>query len=173
MKTSKTRAVALLPLLLAVLSLPTGASAQDGASGTPQDARQFSAALESQLACGQTPDPARAVGALRGAGVIARRNYLNYDSFNYFRVRKPLAVWGLRAVSVFGYANDPHVFERGPGTSPPVTLGVVVPYTVARVRSKLAGLGLPNVKVRRAQELEIPGWHRRGRALAEIYCEEP
>jgi len=164
-------ALALIGGFAPLLCLP-GANATKGPTPMPQDDGKYSAALESQISCSQFLDPAKAISALRSAGVIERRSYLNYDSLNYFKVRKPLTVWGLRVVSVFGFDHDERVFERGPGTAPPVELGVVVPYTVAEVKFKLSGLGLQNIKVQRAAELDISPRRGRSRALTEIYCED-
>jgi hypothetical protein len=150
----------------------SGATVTSGTASISQKAEGYSAALESQITCAQFLDPAKAIGSLQRAGVIEQRLYLNYDSLNYFRVRKPLVVWGLRVVSVFGFDHNERIFERGPGTAPPVELGVVVPYPVARVKSKLSRLGLQNVKVQRAAELDIPPRRGRSRALTEIYCED-
>jgi hypothetical protein len=166
-------AIALLMIGCIITRLAfSGAAAADGAVPLHQSPEKYSAAVESQISCAQFLDPAKAIVSLQRAGVVERRLYLNYDSLNYFRAKKPLAVWGLRVVSVFGFDHNARVFERGPGTAPPIELGVVVPYSVAAVKSKLSRLGLQDVKVQRAAELDIPQRRGRSRALTEIYCED-
>jgi hypothetical protein len=167
--------VTVLSLVLVVYAMPPPESSGAAATGNPsapRDKGRFSAALESQISCGQGLDPAKAIAALQRAGMIQRRSYLNSDSLSYFRARRPLTVWGLKVVSVFGFAQNPRLFERGPGTAPPVTLGVVVPYPEAEVKSKLSSLGLRDVTVEPAAELDLI--ERRGRlpVLTEIYCAE-
>ena len=161
-------------LLLACLTLApeaSGSVANNRNASVSQDGEKFSTALEAQISCEHDLDPAKAIGALQKTGIIERRSYLNVDSLNYFKAQKPLAVWGFRVVSVFGFAQNPRIFERGPGTAPPITLGVGVPYSVATVKAKLASLGLGNVKVQRAEELDVSPGRNKSRALAEIYCE--
>jgi hypothetical protein len=135
-----------------------------------QTNEKFSTALESQVSCKETPDPARAISALQKAGIIQRRSYLNVDSLNYFRVRRPLTVWGFKVVSVFGFAFNPRIFERGPGTAPPITLGVVVPVSEATVRARLLRLGFEHIGVQRAEELDIDLKNTKSSVLTEIHC---
>jgi hypothetical protein len=133
---------------------------------------KFSVALESQLACGNKPEPAKAIGALQRTGIIERRSYFSLDSVNYFHARQPLTIWGFKVVSVFGFDFNTRIFERGPGTAPPITLGIVVPASVTTVRSTLKRLGLENVKVQRGAELEGDTRRTKPRVLTDIYCEE-
>ncbi len=139
---------------------------------SPQTSDKFSTALESQLACKNTPEPAKAIGALQRAGIIERRSYLNLDSLNYFHTRQPLTVWGFKVVTVFGFDFNPRIFERGPGTAPPITLGVVVSASVTTVKSTLKRLGLENTNVQRAAELELDAKRAKSTVLTDIYCEE-
>jgi hypothetical protein len=173
---SKAAVTGLWLVLLACLTVAPDALsvvAKNGNASVLQDADKFSTALEAQISCEHDLDPGKAIGALQKAGIIERRLYLNFDSLNYFKAQKPLTVWGFKVVSVFGFTQNPLIFERGPGTAPPITLGVVVPYSVATVKSKLTGLGLANVKVQDAKELDLPPRRNKARALAEIYCEGP
>jgi hypothetical protein len=137
-----------------------------------QTSDKFSNALESQLACKNTPEPAKAIGALQRAGIIERRSYINIDSMNYFRVRQPLSIWGIKVVSVFGFAFNPRIFERGPGTAPYITLGVVVPVSERNVKAKLSSLGLENIAVGRAEELDFDSKRAKSTVLTEIACTE-
>ncbi len=162
-------------LVLVALSIPPKSSSAvtiNRNAQMAQEGEQFSVALESQISCGQNPDPIRAVRALQRAGILNRRSYHIYDSLSYFKTTKPLTVWGLRVVSVFGFDQDSRIFERGPGTAPSVTLGVVVPYSEARVRSVLSNLGLQNITVQRAVEIDLAPKRGRRPVLTEIYCTE-
>jgi hypothetical protein len=133
---------------------------------------KFSTALETQLSCKETPEPSRAIGALIRAGIIERSAYISIDSINYFRVRRPLTVWGIKVVSVFGFASNPRIFRRGPGTAPFITLGVVVSVSEANVKAKLSSLGLEHIAVRRAEELYVSWKRAKSIVLAEIACTE-
>jgi hypothetical protein len=81
----------------------------DNEQPSTQANEKFSAALESQLACRNAPEPAKALGALQQTGMAERRSYLNVDSLNYFRARQPLTVWGFKVVSVFGFDFNPNL----------------------------------------------------------------
>ena len=146
--------------------------AGDNKQLSTQANEKFSAALESQLACRNAPEPAKAVGALQQTGMVERRSYLNIDSLNYFRARQPLTVWGFKVISVFGFDFYPRIFERGPGTAPPITLGVVVSASVTTVQSTLKRLGLENTNVQPAAELELNAKRAKSIVLTDIYCEE-
>ncbi len=134
---------------------------------------KFSAALESQLSCKETPKPAKAIRALQRTGMIERRSYFIIDSVNYFHVRRPLTVWSFKVVSVFGFDFfNQRIFERGPGTAPPTTLGVVVPVSEANVKAKLLNLGLDHISVQRAEELDFDSKRTKSSVLTEISCTE-
>ena len=163
--------IALLVLVpMMITQNPVRAGDNEQAS-TPANEKS-SAALESQLACRHTPEPAKAIEALQRTGMVERRTYLNFDSLNYFRARKPLTVWGFKVVSVFGFDFNPRIFERGPGTAPPITLGVVVSESETTVKSTMKRLGLENTNVQRAAELEVDAKRTKSILLTEIYCVE-
>ena len=162
--------IALLVLVTTVIAQNPVRTGNNKQTST-QANEKSSAALESQLVCRNTPEPAKAVGALQQAGMIERRSYLNIDSLNYFRARQPLTVWGFKVVSVFGFDFNPRIFERGPGTAPPITLGVVVSAPVTNVKSTLKRLGLENTNVRLAAELELNTKRAKSTLLTDIYCE--
>lgn len=167
MNTSKTILIGFLLFFVAVVALPvklTGAVTFDN--------EKFSAALESQISCEETLEPAKAVGALRRAGIIEREPYLVGDSINYFKAKKPLTVWGLKVVSVYGFDHNPQIFERGPGTAPPITLGVIVPYSKAKVQSELSKLGLQNIKIEAVEDSIFAEELGKQKALTQIYCEK-
>ena len=162
-----------MPAIVGSTSLaqnPTGVRYNQEASTRTSD--KFSAALESQLTCRNAPEPARAIGALQRTGIIERRSYLNLDSLNYFHVRKPLTIWGFKVVSVFGFDFNPRLFERGPGTAPAITLGVVVSASLTTVKSTFKRLGLENTNVQRAAQSELDAKSTKSSVLTDIYCEE-
>jgi hypothetical protein len=144
----------------------------DNQETSTQTTDKFSKALESQLACVNTPEPARAVAALQRSGIIERRSYLNVDSVSYFHTRQPMTVWGLRVVSVFGFDFNPRIFQRGPGTAPPLTIGVVVSQSERSVKAKLSSLGLENISVGHAAELDVDSKRAKSDVLTEISCSE-
>jgi hypothetical protein len=84
-----------------------------------QTTDKVSKALESQLTCANTPEPAKAVAALQRSGIIEQRSYLNVDSVSNFHTQDPLSVCGLEVVSVFGFDFNPQVFQRGPRNRAP------------------------------------------------------
>jgi len=137
-----------------------------------QTNNKFSTALESQLSCKEKPKPAKAIGALQRMGIIYRRPYFGVDSLNYFHVRQPLTVWGFKVVSVFGFDFNPRIFERGPGTAPPITLGVVVALSETAVKARLLSLDLQNIAVQRAAELELDSRRTKSTVMTEIACSE-
>jgi hypothetical protein len=154
-------------LLLSLLASPANAQNKD----------KISSALEAQIACKEKPQVAKAIGTLQKNGMIERREYLNSDSISYFRVRRPLSVWGLKVVSVFGFdQSNPRVFQRGPGTAPPVTLGVVVAASTTTVQSTLELFNLKQTKFESAAELDLsdrPGSRSRSKPLlTSLFCEE-
>src|SRR6478672_4845833 len=109
-------------VFIALLAFSTNATAQSASS-------KFAAALEDQIRCSEKPEPYRAIRALQRAGLVKRNYYINVDSLSYFRVQKPLEVFGMKVVAVIGFDAYP-MFGRGPGTSPGTTIGVVVPFSV-------------------------------------------
>ncbi len=134
----------------------------------PSD-KKFAAALEAQISCRQKLQPSKAIRALQNAGILPRHPYNSVDSVNYFRIKKPLSVWGLKVFSVLGFDNNPKIFERGPGTSPGILLGVVVPYPVDEVKSKLKDLDRQKITIQEATD-EI-GISRTPHIRTEIFCE--
>jgi len=112
---------------------------------------KFAAALEDQIRCSEKPEPYRAIRALQRAGLVRRNYYINVDSLSYFRVRKPLTVFGMKVVSVIGFDAYP-MFGRGPGTSPGITIGVVVPYSVEEVKQRLSRLPQDKIMIDEAED---------------------
>lgn len=154
-------------LLLCVI-LFGKANAQDQ-SKRPDANSKYSAALEDQISCKQEPNPAKAIRALQQVAVIEKAHYLNSDSISYFRAKQPITIWGLRISSVFGYAPDARIFQRGPGTASPITIGVLVPYPVATVKAKLKELGLSNMSIQKA-EFDENGRAIKSNKFTEISC---
>jgi hypothetical protein len=162
------------PASIAQNPVISGVDARNKQEASAQTNDKFSTALESQLLCKQAPEPARAIGALQRAGIVERRSYINIDSMNYFRVRQPLTVWGLKVVSVLGFDFNPRIFERGPGTAPYITLGVVVPISEANVKAKLLSLGVSfeHIGVQRAEDLDFDSKRAKASVRTEISCTE-
>ena len=153
--------------LLCVL-LVGKANAQNQSNRSDANSR-YSAALEDQIGCKQEPNPAKAIRALQQATIIEKTHYLNFDSISYFKAKQPITAWGLRISSVFGFAPDARVFQRGPGTAPPITIGILVPYSVVTVKAKLKELGLSNMHIQKA-EFDANGRAIKSNKFTEISC---
>ena len=151
--------------LFLTLTLTANVTAQRNADPSNQN---FADALEAQISCRQKPQPSKAIRALQRAGFLARRPYNSVDSVNYFRIKKPLNVWGFNVYSVLGFDNNPKLFERGPGTSPGILLGIVVPYPVEEVKAKLKDLDPQKITIEAATD-EI-GIGRKSHIRTEIFC---
>lgn len=148
---------------------PTVSPTTPEPSPTPLE-EKYSVALESQISCRQSPEPAKAIRSLQSAGILEQRDYFNIDSYNYFKVKKSLTVFGFKVVAVFGFDHNPQIFRRGPGTAPPIALGIVVPNSVAEVKSKLLNLGIRNVEVETALEVIAPSGNSKSSILTQISC---
>jgi len=129
---------------------------------------KFAAALEDQIRCSEKPEPYRAIRALQRAGLVKRNYYINVDSLSYFRVQKPLEVFGMKVVAVIGFDAYP-MFGRGPGTSPGTTIGVVVPFSVNEVKRRLAGLPQDKIMIDEAEDQTGPTTPKN---RTEISCPE-
>ena len=105
-------------------------------TGAPQN-KKFADALEAQVSCGRELEPVKAIRALQKAGIISKSQYIVVDSINYFKVKRPLTVFGFKVQSVLGFDEAPKIFARGPGTSPGILLGIIIPLSVVEVKSKL------------------------------------
>ena len=102
--------------------------------------------LEKVLECESNPQPAKVIRVLRTSGDIEMNSHMNYDSYNFFSAKKPIVVWGFKVESVFGFDQD-RLFERGPGTAPPITFGVVIAESPATIKQRLAKLKLKGITV--------------------------
>ncbi len=71
--------IALLVLVPTVIAQNPVRAGENG-QASPQATEKSSGALESQLACRNTPEPAKAIRALQQTGIVERRPYLNVDS---------------------------------------------------------------------------------------------
>ncbi|WP_164462594.1 MULTISPECIES: hypothetical protein [Burkholderia cepacia complex] len=93
--------------------------------------------------------------------LISARPVTVYDSINSFRPTpfSHLTAFRMNVTAVYGYTNDPLLFERGPGTPPPDEYGVVVREDIANVQAVLNSAGATS-----ARTLFL------GRGLTEISC---
>lgn len=152
--------------VVATLALTANVTAQ---RTTAPANKKFAEALEAQISCRQKPQPSKAIRALQNAGIAFRQPYNSVDSVNYFKIKQPLRVLGLKVYSVLGFDTNPKIFERGPGTSPGILLGVVVPYSVDQVKSKLKALDTQKLNIEEARD-EI-GIRRKSHIRTEISCQ--
>ncbi|MDI1243669.1 MAG: hypothetical protein PSX80_17295 [bacterium] len=103
--------------------------------------------LESQLRCRRDPEAGKLLVELRASGYIDR-TYIVEDTISYFKLLKPLVVLGFRPVAVFGFQEGyEKFFERGPGTTPPEMIGIVVRGNQDSVKLRLRSLGIHNLEV--------------------------
>src|SRR5438445_5099348 len=156
-------------ILCIVLAVVLAVSAMGQVKNAASQYKKFADALETQVSCAQKPQPTKAIRALQKAGIISRTPYNVVDSISYFRVRKPLTILGFEVYSVLGFDYNQKVFARGPGTSPGTTLGIVVPYSVADVTSRLKNLDSQKSIIIDESEDET-GLKGKAHVRTEIYC---
>jgi len=155
------KSVALILLLFLAIA------AQSNAQST-----KYAAQLEQMLACKANPKPGKFLIGLQRNGFIGR-TYTVVDTISYYKLRRPLKVWSFTPVAVLGWEGGyEKFFERGPGTSPPETIGIVVRESPADVKTKLQTLGIDNLHVEQA-EFDLNGRSYHSKApLTEISCWE-
>lgn len=109
---------------------------------------------------------------LRRTGFISK-TYMVFDTVSYFRLRRPLTVWNFAPVAVFGWQGGfEKFFARGPGTSPPEMIGIVVRDTVTAVNAKLEKLGVRGLHIEEA-DFDLSGRYYKSKSpLTEISCWE-
>ncbi len=79
------------------------------------------------------------------------------DSISYYQpIEKNLShpkggmlAFGMKVDTVFGYARGQLMFERGPGTEPSDTYGVIVKEGIANVQAQLNSVGANRAQTRR------------------------
>jgi len=150
-----------------VLVLFLGVATQITAQST-----KYAAQLEQLMACKSNPKAGKFLIELRRTGYIST-TYTVFDTISYFKLRRPLKVWNFSPVAVFGWQGGyEKFFERGPGTSPPEMIGIVVREALANVNAKLQKLGIGNLDVEQA-EFDLNGRSYHSKApLTEISCRE-
>jgi len=142
-----------------------------GGLGISAQKPAFQKSLEDQLSCVGNLEPAKAIKALQTRSIISKERYLVFDSWNYFRTRKPLKVWGLQASAVFGFEMYSDFFARGPGTAPPNTIGVVVKSSPEKVKSSLPQDIISKMYIERSA-FDQHGEVTDSSELTEISCRE-
>ena len=152
-------------LILTILLATAGVFAQSSA-------KKYSAQIEQLMACKSNPKAGKFLIELRRTGYIST-TYTVFDTISYFKLRRPLKVWNFSPVAVFGWQGGyEKFFERGPGTSPPEMIGIVVREALADVNAKLQKLGIGNLDVEQA-EFDLNGRSYHSKApLTEISCRE-
>lgn len=82
--------------------------------------------------------------------LIASHPFAVNDSINSFRPAPfaHLMAFRMKVVTVYGYTDDPLLFERGPGTAPSDQYGVVVHESIANVQAALASVGATSAQTR-------------------------
>jgi hypothetical protein len=156
-------------ILCIVIAVVLAVSAMGQVKTAASRYKAFADALEAQISCAQKPDPTKAIRSLNKAGIISRTPYNVVDSVSYFRVTKRLTVLGFEVYSVLGFDYNQKIFARGRGTSPGTMLGIVVPYQVEEVKSKLKNLDSQKSIIIDESKDEI-GLKARAHVRTEIYC---
>jgi hypothetical protein len=134
--------------------------------------KKYAGQLEQLMACKSNPKAGKFLIELRRTGYIST-TYTVFDTISYFKLRRPLKVWNFSPVAVFGWQGGfEKFFDRGPGTSPPEMIGIVVRESLADVNAKLQKLGIRNLDVEQA-EFDLNGRSYHSKApLTEISCRE-
>lgn len=108
---------------------------------------KYSALLRTQIECRANPKAGALLLELQQKKIISSP-YNVVDSVNYFSFNKPIELWGFKPKAVFGWqVGYPKFFTRGPGTSPPEMVGIVVSDSVTTVKDKLEKLGIGNLHI--------------------------
>ena len=154
-----------------ILALLVATVAEVSAQSNAQS-KKYAAQLEQMLACKSNPKPGKFLIELRRSGFISK-TYTVVDTISYFKLRRPLKVWNFSPVAVFGWEGGyEKFFERGPGTSPPEMIGIVVRESVPDVKTRLQKLGIENLDVEKAEsDLNGRSYHSKA-PLTEISCRE-
>ena len=152
-------------IIVLFLATATGVIAQ----GNVQS-KKYAGQLEQMLACKGNPKAGKFLLELRRTGFIST-TYTVVDTISYFKLRKPIKVWSFTPVAVLGWEGGfEKFFARGPGTSPPETIGIVVKDSVPSVNAKLQKLGIQDLHIEEA-EFDLNGRSNESKSpLTEISC---
>ncbi|GGC77476.1 hypothetical protein [Chelatococcus reniformis] len=116
-----------------------------------------------QVACRAPSPPGAALLDLKRANLIDAKPVWVTNRLNYFKLKRPLMVEGLRVVGVFGFDDSGQFpFVRSRGTGPADVFGVVTSSSdtlIARWRSRYAG-----------KEIVWDNESDFGPGFAQIYC---
>ena len=96
--------------------------------------------LQAQLQCASNPAPRKVLRVLRSRGYIGLNPKTVIDGIMMFEVTKPVNVFGYKVLEVSGWEDSPDktLFERGPGTAPPLNIQVIVAGEAGPVRADIA-----------------------------------
>ena len=120
--------------------------------------------LEDALKCNRNPEPNVAFSVLSATGFIAlEKPKVVMDGMPVYGVNKPLSVFGFKVLEVTGF--DPSTSKyRGPGTSTPLNLAVVVEGDIAAVKAEFARNG------GKVDSVNKPIYSKYPRGSAEVTC---
>ena len=78
------------------------------------------------LECNSTFKPEAVLGALQKGGVIGKKPVEVVDGIPSFEPRTRIEFHGLTVITVQGWNHRGRMFSRGPGTAPPIHVGITV-----------------------------------------------
>ena len=109
-------------------------------------AERTQGALEDQISCRQSPQPAKAIRGMLQNHMI-RDTGDGADGSNFYKPIHSLKVFGMSVKRVTGWQPDSNgdplpPFWRGPGTAPPTFIAVTVDTPLEEARRELQSRGL-------------------------------
>jgi hypothetical protein len=117
----------------------TSTAAPSAASHGNDAVEAFVGALE----CNSRFKPEVVLEALQKAGAIAAKPAQVGDGIPSFETRTPIVFHGLTATTVEGWNQQGRLFSRGPGTAPPIHVGITVVGDEKQVTETLRRNGIP------------------------------
>lgn len=134
--------------------------------------------LEEALTCTGIFKPQSLLFQLQREGAIGRTPVIQDDGIPIFAVSKRLRIYGLDVKFIEGWDFEGPLFRRGPGTAPPVHVGIIVDADKTIVQSILPSkrfdIGNKIETFRYISEPYMPErYSDMGRQLSEIICSIP
>ena len=99
--------------------------------------------VEEIMRCRQDFRPASVIRLLQDEGYIGRKPVFMGDGIPTFPVIKTMKLFGLDVRFVEGWDHEGGFFKRGPGTAPPIHIGIVFDRSVDPDKALPAGLVKP------------------------------